>query len=122
MLERWSLPQKQPAECDDVFAWLRRQNLLTPALAEARTRAALAADNPRLAREFAADVPVARSAALLQWSDLLESPRSALTVLATHPDLPVEPEALAAGFEKLTRSNSADALDLAAARSSPARN
>ena len=57
-LARWSLPQKQPAECDDVFAWLRQQNLMTPALAEAKVRAALAADNPRLAREFAPDVPV----------------------------------------------------------------
>lgn len=112
VLARWSLPQKQPAECDNVFAWLRQQNLLTPALAETKTRAALAADNPRLAREFAADVPVARSAALLQWSDLLEAPKSALTVLATHPTLPVEPDALAAGFEKLTRADSAAALKL----------
>src|ERR1700730_6516522 len=48
VLARWSLPQKQPAECSDVFAWLRQQNLVTPALAENRTRAALAADNPRL--------------------------------------------------------------------------
>ena len=112
VLERWSLPQKQPAECDEVFAWLRRQNLVTPALAEARTRAALAADNPRLARTFAVDVPVARAAALLQWSDLLEAPKSALTVLAAHPALTVEPEALGAGFEKLTHGNSAEALDL----------
>jgi soluble lytic murein transglycosylase len=112
VLERWSLPQKQPPECDDVFAWLRRQNLVTAALAEARTRAALAADNPRLARAFAADVPVTRSAALLQWSDLLETPKAALTVLATHPALPVEPDALAMGFEKLTHGNSAAAQDL----------
>jgi soluble lytic murein transglycosylase len=111
-LERWSLPQKQPAECDAVFAWLRGQNLLTPALAEARTRAALAADNPRLARTFAADVPVARAAALLQWSDLIEAPKLALTVLAAHPTMSVEPDALGAGFDKLTRSNSSSALDL----------
>jgi soluble lytic murein transglycosylase len=111
-LARWILPQKPPAECNDVFAWLRLQNLVTPALAEARTRAALGMDNPRLAREFAADVPVARSAALLQWSDLLEAPMSALTVLATHPALPVEPEALAAGFEKLAHADSAGALNL----------
>ena len=111
-LARWSLPQKQPAECDEVFAWLRQQNLLTPALAEARTRAALAADNPRLAREFAGDVPVARTAALLQWSDLLEAPKSALTVLATHPALTVEPDALAAGFEKLAHIDSADAQSI----------
>jgi soluble lytic murein transglycosylase len=112
VLVRWSLPQKQPPECDQAFAWLRRQNLATPALAEARTRAALAADNPHLAREFALDVPVAQATALLQWSDLLESPKSALAVLAAHPGFPVEPDALAAGFEKLAHSDSPDALDL----------
>jgi soluble lytic murein transglycosylase len=111
-LARWSLPQKQPAECSEAFAWLRQQNLLTPALAENRARAALAADNPRLAREFAADVPVARSAALLQWSDLLESPKAALTVLADHPSLSAEPDALGAGFEKLAHADSAGALTL----------
>jgi soluble lytic murein transglycosylase len=112
VLGRWSLPQKQPAECDPAFAWLKRQNLVTPALAEARTRAALAADNPRLAREFALDVPVAQATALLQWSDLLESPKSALAVLAAHPGFPVEPDALAAGFEKLAHNDSQAALDL----------
>jgi soluble lytic murein transglycosylase len=112
VLGRWSLPQKQPPECDPVFAWLKRQNLVTPALAEARARAALAADNPHLARESALDVPVAQATPLLQWSDLLESPKSALAVLAAHPGFPVEPDALAAGFEKLAHSDSPDALDL----------
>jgi soluble lytic murein transglycosylase len=111
-LARWSVPQKQPAECNDVFVWLRQQNLLTPMLAETKARAALAGDNSRLAREVAADVPAARSAALLQWSDLLDAPKSALTVLATHPALPVEPEALAAGFDKLAHADSAGALSL----------
>ncbi|HEY6619853.1 MAG TPA: transglycosylase SLT domain-containing protein [Steroidobacteraceae bacterium] len=111
-LIRWLVPQKAPAECADVFAWLRQQGLLTAALAENRTRAALSADSPRLAREFAADVPVDRRAALLQWSDLLDSPGSALNVLATHPSLTVEPEALAAGFEKLARAEPGHALDL----------
>jgi soluble lytic murein transglycosylase len=111
-LARWSVPQKPPVECSEVFAWLKRQNLLTPALAEAKVRAALAADNPRLARTFAADVPVVRVAALLEWSDLLESPQAALNVLATHPALAVDPDALAGGFDKLARSNAAEALDL----------
>jgi soluble lytic murein transglycosylase len=113
-LARWIVPQKAPAECADIFAWLRRQGLLTAALAETRTRAALSADTPRLAREFAADVPIDRRAALLQWSDLLDSPRAALNVLATHPSLAVEPEALASGFEKLARTEPANALDLVA--------
>jgi soluble lytic murein transglycosylase len=108
----WTLPQKPLPECDAVFAWLRQNGLLTPALEESRSRAALAADSPRLAREFAADVPVTRRAALLQWSDLLESPKSALNVLATHPSLPVEAEALAAGFDKLAHIEPAAALDL----------
>jgi soluble lytic murein transglycosylase len=112
VLARWVLPQKQPPECNEVFAWVRLQNLVTPALAETKARAALAADNPRLAREVAVEVPVARSAALLQWSDLLESPKTALTVLSTHPTLPVEPEALAAGFEKFAHQDSAGALNL----------
>ena len=111
-LARWVLPLKPMPECNDAFAWLHRQNLDTPALAEAKVRAALAADNPRLARTFMAEVPVARSAALLQWSDLLEAPKSALNVLASHPTLPVEPDALAAGFDKLARIDSAAAANL----------
>jgi soluble lytic murein transglycosylase len=111
-LARWSLPQKQPAECNDVFGWLRQQNLMTPTLAETKVRAALAADNPRLAREFAPDVPVSRVAPLLQWSDLLEAPKAALTVFATHPALTVEPDALGAGFEKLAHADSGAAMEL----------
>jgi soluble lytic murein transglycosylase len=111
-LARWILPQKQPPECAAVFAWLRTHGLLTAALAESRTRAALSADNARLAREFAADMPVAHAAPLLLWSDLLDSPKSALSRLAAHPSLPVEPEALAAGFDKLARSDFQDAYSL----------
>lgn len=111
-LERWSMPQKQPAECNDVYAWLRQQNLITPALAESKVRALLAADNPRLAREFMEGVPIARIPPLLQWSDLLEAPKATLTVLAGRPALVSEPDALGAGFEKLAHSDSAAALDL----------
>jgi soluble lytic murein transglycosylase len=112
VLVRWIAPQKAPPECADAFAWLRQQNLITPALAESRTRAALSADSARLAREFAADVPLPRRAALLQWSDLIDSPRAALTILATHPTLDAESEALAAGFDKLARADPAYAMDL----------
>ncbi len=111
-LVRWSLPQKQPAQCADAFTWLRQQGLITPALAFGRTRAALLADNPRLAREFAADVPAPLATDLLRWSDLLEAPRSALGVLAAEPALPIEPDALAAGFDKLARSDVAAAFSL----------
>ena len=111
-LTRWSMAQKQPPECDPVFAWLRQQNVITPDLAEARTRAALAADNPQLAREFVVDVPPDRAAPLLQWAQLLDSSKAALTTLASTPMTPVEPAALAAGFDHLARADSTTALAL----------
>lgn len=101
-LARWMVAQKQPDECNGVFAWLHTQSVLTPELAETRTRAALAADNPRLAREFLGDVPDPRPAALLQWIQLLESPSAALAMLAINPGMPVEPDALVAGFSRLS--------------------
>ncbi len=104
-LARWSTPQKPPDECAAVFAWLRAQGLLTPALAESRTRAALSADNPRLAREFVADVPQPQAAALLQWIELLDSPKVAISLLSLDPATPVEPDALAAGFTRLSFSD-----------------
>jgi soluble lytic murein transglycosylase len=111
-LSRWSLPQKQPTECDPVFAWLRQQGLLTPALAESRTRAALAADNARLAREFVVDVPAEKAEPLLQWAQLLDSSKAALTTIAGTPTAPVEPVALVAGFDHLARADSSSALAL----------
>ena len=105
-LARWMVAQKQPDECNAVFAWLHTQTVLTPELAENRTRAALAADNPRLARDFVGDVPSPRSAPLLQWIQLLESPGAALAMLALNPGMPVEPDALIAGFSRLSIADS----------------
>ena len=99
-LARWRQPQPPPAECAPVYAWLRQQNMLTPALAEERTRAALANDNWRLAREFVNDVPAPRNIPLLQWIRLLQTPRTELEALARDAELPVEPRALTAGFAK----------------------
>src|SRR5260370_11127726 len=49
---RWMVAQKQPDECNAVFAWLHTQSVLTLELAENRTPAALAADNPPFAPGF----------------------------------------------------------------------
>src|SRR5947209_18889469 len=76
-----------PAECYTVFAELHTQPVLTAELAETRTRAALAAENPRLARDFVRDVPAPRSGPLLQWIQLLEAPNAAIALLTTNPGL-----------------------------------
>jgi soluble lytic murein transglycosylase len=111
-LARWSLAQRPPAECAPVFAWLRTEGLLTPPLAEARARSALLAENAGLAREFIAAVPAERAAPLLQWLQLLEAPKSSLGLLALTPATPVEPEALVAGFTKLSNTDPASAAIL----------
>jgi peptidoglycan lytic transglycosylase len=111
-LARWNLVQRPPAECATVFVWLHAQGLVTPAMQEARARAALAADNPSLAREFIAEVPAERSAPLRQWLQLLESPRPTLTALAETPAATVDAEALLAGFVRLSNTDSASASAL----------
>jgi soluble lytic murein transglycosylase len=111
-LALWLAPQRQPRECDGVFGWLRAQGLLTAALAESRTRAALAAGNVRLAREAVIDVPAARAAPLQQWIQLLESPKPTLLALATNAATAVEPDALAAGFTRLSRADATSGLML----------
>lgn len=111
-LIRWSLPQRQPPECAPVFGWLRAQGLVTPPLQETRARAALAADNASLAREFIAEVPAVRAAPLQEWLQLLESPKAALSRLAEIPGSTVEPDALIAGFTHLSNSDAADASRL----------
>ena len=111
-LARWSLPQRQPIECEPVTAWLRSQGLLTPAQLEARARAALGTDSPGLAREFVAEVPAVRAAPLNIWLQLLESPKSSLTTLAMTPQTAVEPDALIAGFTRLSNTDAAAAETL----------
>jgi soluble lytic murein transglycosylase len=108
-LARWNLVQRPPAECATVFAWLHAQGAVTPALQEARARAALAADNPSLAREFIAEVPAERSEPLRQWLQLLDSPRPTLSALAQTPAAAVEPGALLAGFTRLANIDFASA-------------
>ena len=111
-LARWRLPQAQPTDCDPVFAWLRQQNLLTPALAEERTRGALAADSVNAAREFVKDVPAPQNAPLLQWLQLLKNPRPELEALARDAALSVEPRALVAGYTRLTLTDYSTAARL----------
>jgi soluble lytic murein transglycosylase len=111
-LARWSTPQRQPSECNVVFAWLRTQGLLTPELAQARTRAALTADNPRLAHEFVVDVPGPGAAPLIQWIQLLDAPKAAVAMLSITPTTPVEADALVAGFSRLSFSDTAAASNL----------
>jgi soluble lytic murein transglycosylase len=111
-LTAWSQPQPQPAACDAVFDWLQQQGLLTFERVETRARAALTAGNAGLGRELARQLPAAQAAPLLEWAELLQHPRALLEALGQKPAMPVEPEALAAGIDRLALSDSAAAQAL----------
>ncbi len=111
IIERWIQPQRWPEECAVPFAWAREQGHLSAELAESRTRAALVANNPRLAREFLLDVPSARAAPLLQWANLLENPKTSLLQIIAHGEF-VEPVALEAGFTRLSQMDAEGAASL----------
>jgi soluble lytic murein transglycosylase len=105
----WSQPIEQPAACDAVFDWLQKQGLITPGRVEARARAALGAGHAGLGLRIAAQLPEGQAAPLLEWARLLQRPRPVLEALAEMPAMPVEPDALAAGVERLALSDSATA-------------
>jgi soluble lytic murein transglycosylase len=111
-LPRFSLPQRQPTQCNPVFNWLRLQGAVTPDLIESRVRASLRADNPHFARDLTADLSGPLVKELLNWADLLEMPRLALTSLAAHPTTPIDADTLALSFDKLARSDAAAAFGL----------
>jgi soluble lytic murein transglycosylase len=105
----WSQPQQQPGACDGVFEWLAQQGLLTPERVEARARAALVAGHAGLGLKLAVQLPDAQAAPLLAWAGMLQHPRVLLEALAQTPAMPIEPDALAAGIERLALSDSAAA-------------
>ena len=111
-LARFNAVQKSPPECNGIYAWLRTLNLITPGLIENKVRAALAADNPRLAHDVVIELSGPRAVPLLQWLQLLDTPKATLTALALNPDLPVEFPALSAGFTRLAFSDDAAAQAL----------
>ncbi len=104
-LARWELAQRAPVNCDGVFTWLKAQGLLTANRVESRARAALAADDWRLARDLTSGLPAARATPLIKGAEILESPHSGLDLLARNSATKVDPEALAIAFERLSNSD-----------------
>jgi soluble lytic murein transglycosylase len=107
---QWLTPRSLP-DCERPFDWLRSQNALTPALVEQRARLALGENNTNLARQLAATLPAETAAPLLQWAALLDAPQRQIDALIGAPSKPVDPNALLAGWTRLTRTNRDAALE-----------
>lgn len=111
-LERWMTAEELPPACEPTVVRLRELGSLTPERVEARTRLALKAGRPALAKKLAPQLPEAQREPLLRWARLLESPKPELEKLIASPKLAVEEEALLDGFAKLARRRGADAREL----------
>jgi soluble lytic murein transglycosylase len=102
--KEWLTAHSLP-ECDRPFAWLKDNGALTTALVEERVRLALDNNSVAFARQIIAELPPDRAALLSQWADLLESPLRTIDALIASPNSPIEPNALLAGWKRLTRSD-----------------
>ena len=110
-LTRQWLSTRAVPECDPVWNWATAQGVLTSDLLEKRVRLVLQAGNAGLARLLITRLPPARATAWSQWAALLETPRRGIDDLIEHPDIPVMPEALLAGWWRLARTEPAVAAE-----------
>lgn len=108
--KEWLIPHTLP-DCDRPFAWMKDNGALTTALIEERARLALDNNNPPFARQIIQSLPADKAAPLLQWAALLESPATGIDALIASPGTPVDPDALLAGWRRLTRTDADEAKE-----------
>lgn len=106
---QWLTPSSLP-DCEPAFTWLRNEKALTPELIEQRARRALGNNNANFAKQIALQLPPERSAPLLRWAALIETPQKQIDALIAAPGIEIEPKALLAGWTRLARLDRDGAL------------
>lgn len=99
---QWLTPSSLP-DCEPAFTWLRNEQKLTPELIEQRVRRALEINNASFAKQIAVQLPPERSAPLLRWAALIETPAKQIDALIATPAVEIEPKAQLAGWVRLAR-------------------
>ena len=112
VIQQWQVADKSLPACDAAFTWARDQNLLTPALIEARARLVVSNGYGALAKTIAAPLTAEASAPIKQWAALIDQPQRELDALIADPSRAVELAALQDGWQRLARKDP----DAAAAR------
>jgi soluble lytic murein transglycosylase len=109
----WLIPHSLP-ECDQPFAWLKQNGLLTTALVEERIRLTLdggSTQGAAFARQLIQQLPPDRAAPLSLWASLLETPQRSIDALVSSPDTRADPVVLLAGWTHLARTDRAGAKE-----------
>lgn len=106
---QWLTPSSLP-DCEPAFTWMRNEKALTPELIEQRVRRALENNNAGFAKQIATQLPAERSAPLLRWAALIETPQKQIDALIGSPALEIEPKAQLAGWTRFARVDRDGAL------------
>jgi soluble lytic murein transglycosylase len=113
-LDLWSKANASLPACESVFAWLKSEQLLTPAYIEKRARLSLSAGNSKFARQLIADLPSDLAAPLTIWANFIEQPGrfiAAASKTSTGKRV-IEPAALLDGWIRLARADQNQAMQL----------
>ena len=118
VIEQWQAADKALPACDAAFDWAKAQQLLTPALIEARARRVARNGYGALARVIATPLAADVRARINQWAALIDEPQKQIEALIADPAKPVDGEALLDGWQRYARKDP----DAAAARFAALRN
>lgn len=110
--ETWLTGKSLPAACDPAFDWLKSRGALGSDRVEQRARLALGSGEAALARFLAKSLPPETAAPILQWAQLIETPKTALPALIAAPERVVETRALLDGWQRYARSDADAAATL----------
>lgn len=104
----WRSGAELPPACTGVFDWLKAENALSVEAVAARTRLALEAGKPALARPLIRELPETQREGYQRWADMLEEPARHLERgIATG----AEPRAIIDSFAKLARADADKAAE-----------
>ena len=105
VIEQWQAADRALPACDAAFDWAKGQQLLTPALIEARARRVARNGYGALAKVIATPLAADVRDRISQWAALIDAPQKAVDALIADPAKPVDDEALLDGWQRYARKD-----------------
>lgn len=107
----WLTGDSQPEQCDPLFSWLEKRNLLSDGLIWQRIDLAMEKGNEQLAKYLAGKLSTEQVHWFALWQSIYRNPRS----LPTHKELqinhPIARKIVAHGIRRLARKDVVEAVD-----------
>ena len=107
----WLVGDSQPEQCDPLFSWLEKRNLLSDELIWQRIDLAMEKGNEQLAKYLASKLSTEQVHWFALWQSVYRNPRS----LPTHKELqinhPIARKIVAHGVRRLARKDVLEAVD-----------